>query len=398
MTWLARGWSLPSSACRSRPVSGSPQAGSGHNQRAARCGSLPSRGPSRGPGLGRIDLGAQSRYAEDCYRFPPYRNAREHCLGIPDESGQLRKDSLRVACASERETLMGFVPGFTRPLLGRAARKLADSWLEDCSRLAAEGNSFHTLSTAVLVGQLLETAGFHGVMASPQNLQERFCAELRSLRLPGRERGYEQALAAELVVENPRLTLDTGFAALRYAEAEETLALDAEFADGSELRLPEASAIWAHGCPIEEQLVEHYVRRTHSRGTELRLDVGQIFRAKPVHRAGIDARHWRWKHTLGVKVKKASHINVLKLRAIGLNLRWRLRKRERVDPRWALRILHLSDSQVCLSILAKGRTGSKRLLPSLRRISARLIAGSLVLTVGFVSSERNPADEPSREP
>ena len=174
--------------------------------------------------------------------------------------------------------------------------------------------------------------------------------------------------------------------------------LDAEFSDRAQLAGFAGEPSPGRQCGIEEQLVEHYVRRTHSRGTELRLDIGQIFRAKPLHRAGIDARHWRWQHVLGLKVVKKHHINVLELRATGLTLRWRLRKRARSGCFNALRIVHLTDSQVCLSVLAKGRTGYQRLLPTLRRISARLISGALVLTAGYASSERNPADEPSRDP
>ena len=144
-----------------------------------------------------------------------------------DEAGALQEGTLRAACAAEREALMGYVPGFTRPLLGRAARKRPDSWLEDCSRSASVGNSFHTLSTSVLLGLMLESAGFEGIMSFPVELQRGFFAELEALRHEGRERGYEQALAGELVIKNPRPALEAGSMALALAETEEALELDA---------------------------------------------------------------------------------------------------------------------------------------------------------------------------
>ena len=135
------------------------------------------------------------------------------------------------------------------------------------------------------------------------------------------------------------------------------------------------------------------MQRSQARGGVVRVDLGQVFQAKPYHRSGIDACHWRWRHVLGRKVVKRTHINVLELRAIGLTVKWRLRARPRAG-----RVLHLTDSQVCLSVLAKGRTGSARLLPRLRTIAARVVTGGIILTIGFVTSESKPTDEPSRDP
>ena len=150
-------------------------------------------------------------------------------MGRLGHDGVIDEQSLRVACAAEREVLMGYVPGFTRPLVGRSARKRSDTWHEDCARAAAIGNSFHTLSTAVLLGILFESCGFTGVMQSPDELQRRFYDELQALRLSSRERGYEQALESELVVLNPRHVLHEKSPMLAWAETEEALALDAEF-------------------------------------------------------------------------------------------------------------------------------------------------------------------------
>ena len=181
--------------------------------------------------------------------------------------------------------------------------------------------------------------------------------------------------------------------ALRAAEHDEAVLLDAEFGERAQLSAIGSDQEPLRGGSHEAQLVEHYVRRSQARGGEVRIDVGQIYEAKPCHRRGIDSRHWRWRHVIGRHVHKQQHINALELRAIGLAIKWRLRARQRRG-----RCLHLTDSQVCLSVLAKGRTGSARLLPHLRRIAARVVTGGIMLTVGYVTSEQNPSDEPSRVP
>ena len=61
----------------------------------------------RAPGLDRIDSEARRRYESDGFRYPPYTYAREYCLGWLDHDGVIDERSLRVACAAEREVLMG---------------------------------------------------------------------------------------------------------------------------------------------------------------------------------------------------------------------------------------------------------------------------------------------------
>lgn len=88
----------------------------------------------------------------------------------------------------------------------------------------------------------------------------------------------------------------------------------------------------------------------------------------------------------------AEHINVLELRAVLLSLHWLLSY-----PSAHLSRVHLLvDSTVTLFSLWKGRSSSPRLLLILRKISALLLASGMALHVGWVPSEVNPADRPSR--
>ena len=60
------------------------------------------------------------------------------------------------------------------------------------------------------------------------------------------------------------------------------------------------------------------------------------------------------------------------------------------------RALHLLDSQVVLGAVTHGRTRSERLWLVLERLNATLLGGSISLVLGYVRSEHNPSDEPSR--
>ena len=68
--------------------------------------SIPRRRPPVAPaGISHTPEETKQRWREDSFRYPPYTYKPEYCL--TDEV------SLRVCCASERETLMGFHQGHT---------------------------------------------------------------------------------------------------------------------------------------------------------------------------------------------------------------------------------------------------------------------------------------------
>jgi hypothetical protein len=56
----------------------------------------------------------------------------------------------------------------------------------------------------------------------------------------------------------------------------------------------------------------------------------------------------------------------------------------------------LVDSMVAFFTLWKGRSSSPKLLLVLRKISALLLASGVMLLPGWIPSEVNPADAPSR--
>jgi hypothetical protein len=86
------------------------------------------------------------------------------------------------------------------------------------------------------------------------------------------------------------------------------------------------------------------------------------------------------------------HINALELRTVLLAVRWLLSRPSSLNSRVCL----LVDSTVTLYSLWKGRSSSPALRMVLRPLAALLLAGGLTLCPGWVPSEINPADGPSR--
>ena len=112
-------------------------------------------------------------------------------------------------------------------------------------------------------------------------------------------------------------------------------------------------------------------------------------------RQEINPQFWNWRvvvrHPWSTQ-GPAEHINKLELRSGLAALRWRLRAAKNV----ATRGLHLQDSMVAISCMAHGRTASSDLAPVMERISATTLAASFQPFLGFSTTERNPADKPSR--
>ena len=110
-------------------------------------------------------------------------------------------------------------------------------------------------------------------------------------------------------------------------------------------------------------------------------------------RASVPAQVWKLRVVTGWKwTGQPEHINSLELRAVLTSLRWRIQHRGHVGHRF----LHLTDSLVVLHCLARGRSSSRKLRSSLCRINALLLCSSSQALWGYVHTDQNPADKPSR--
>ena len=149
----------------------------------------------------------------------------------------------------------------------------------------------------------------------------------------------------------------------------------------------------APNCADSQHLILQYLKRADRSGTDVRVDLGIPFRSKAWPRSGLQSRYWQWSVVTGYRWKNPdTHINHLELAAALNCFRWRVRKLQGIK----VRCLHLLDSQVCCSILSKGRTSSRKLQFTLRKLNALLLASGIVPAFGFVHSADNPADLPSR--
>lgn len=111
-------------------------------------------------------------------------------------------------------------------------------------------------------------------------------------------------------------------------------------------------------------------------------------------RSSLPSNLWKWRIVTGWRWKgSAEHINVLELRAVLCALRWRILRCQARNQR----MVHLTDSLVCLRALARGRTSSRKLRRTLSRISALLLLSNNVGVWAYVHTSLNPADAPSRE-
>ena len=108
-------------------------------------------------------------------------------------------------------------------------------------------------------------------------------------------------------------------------------------------------------------------------------------------RRGFHANWWTWKTIFAYK-REGPHINVLELDAIVVAVKWRMRKASNIGEQF----VHLSDSQVSISVAAKCRSSVKALQKGLNRLCTLVLASCSFPFWVFIGTADNPADEPSR--
>ena len=148
------------------------------------------------------------------------------------------------------------------------------------------------------------------------------------------------------------------------------------------------------GLRAASLLVQHTARAATHRGGEIRVSTGTLFAPPSMAWITFNPLLWRWKvlQSYPWREQSAPHITYLELLAV-LNL---LRRLGKEPGRQYTRALHLIDSQAGLGGLCKGRSSSQALNPLLRRIAAVLLACRLHMLWGWVRTQDNPADGPSR--
>lgn len=271
----------------------------------------------------------------DSYRFPPYQYSSKNCMIN-------RGDKLRVPNVAEREIMLGFPLGYTQFCLPKNQRKASDY---GDVRLTLLGNTWSVPVVSWLVGQLFSFLGV-GPRLSPQDIMARVHPKgdvnlqcrlqrmpLRPLRgSPSNQGDYDLAFKLSNLVS---------------IKGEDIMVLGAS----------------------QEQVKFHRLR------------------------ASVPSNLWKWKVVTGWRwTGNSEHINVLEMRAILTALKWRIERKGLCRQRF----IHLTDSLVCLHCLSRGRSSSRKLRRTVCRINALLLVSGCQPFWGYVHTDQNPADKPSR--
>ena len=128
-------------------------------------------------------------------------------------------------------------------------------------------------------------------------------------------------------------------------------------------------------------------------GSDVRIRTGHILNPRAFPRQSVASSWWEWSKVFAYRWSRSDHINSLELRSIIHAVEWRVRHLQETQ----LRIFHLTDSYVAMSLISKGRTSSRMFKPLLSRLAILLLAMGIQLVVCHVESSDNPTDDDSRK-
>ena len=115
-----------------------------------------------------------------------------------------------------------------------------------------------------------------------------------------------------------------------------------------------------------EMLNRILLLRTHRTGSDVWISAGQVLNPKAVTRQSIEADWWSWKPVFTTPWKLKEHINFLELSSILLSVKYHASHLQHLQAR----IFHLTDSYVCMSVVPKGRSGSRQLDRILKELNS----------------------------
>eukprot|EP00438_Fugacium_kawagutii_P022473 Skav232359 [mRNA] locus=scaffold2646:533467:535827:+ [translate_table: standard] len=296
--------------------------------------SRPRSHPGRKPaGLSQCSPTEVQRWQQDEHRFPPYQYMDKHCLVN-------KSNVVRVPDVEEREMMLGFPLHYTAPCLGKSERR---SVAYGDQRLSLLGNSWSVPVVAWLLNQLLAPLGLCPSL-TPQALVDR-CQPGVSATVQGRLQRLP--LQPTKVHSGDAHRLATRLCGLLSIK-------------GEDIMINSASS---------QQVKFHRLR------------------------ASVPARLWRWKVISGWAWRGSTeHINALELRAVLTTMRWRVEHQKQTYRKF----IHLTDSLVCLHSLSRGRSSSRKLRRTMSRINALILVSGCQPLWGYVHTDSNPADKPSR--
>ena len=297
------------------------------------------RPPPRPAGISRCSKACLLRWEGDNFRYPPYQYEWKYLIST--------ESTWRLLSACEKELLLGY--GFDHTCLAWAASKIKQNPRAfDDARHSYLGDSFSIYSFAIVAASLCHRyipniPYVH--LAQRMGAAPGFRPHVRSI-VP---------LCRHLAYGSPPLA--TNFSNLQV-----------------------------------EHLNRLLLRRTNHTGSDVRVVSGEFTNPKIFPRQSVSASWWIWKDEFNSRWKQRSHINVLELEALLLGLKHQIRRFHVSDRR----VVQLTDSYVCISVVSKGRSSSLQLNRVLKQVAALLLAHGLQLIVCHVESSENPTDFKSR--
>ena len=293
------------------------------------------RPPVRPAGLSRVSHEGRLRWQADEFRFPPYQYGDRFVIWL--------KNKWRLISAQERELLHGLGYDHTAICWNAGDIKRNPKGYED-ARKTLIGDSFNCFSFSFVAAMLCKrfiTIPSYDILWNRAGLAPGFCPPIHVVCPLQRALSYGNSQGTNV-----------GVAAL-------------------------------HGSML---------RRVNHTGSDVRISTGSILNPKNYPRQSACANWWNWSKVFAYKWAKSDHINNLELRSIIHSIEWRIRHLKECH----LRVFHLTDSYVAMSVISKGRSSAQLLKPLLGRLAAALLAWDLQLIVSHVESTENPTDHDSR--
>ena len=136
-----------------------------------------------------------------------------------------------------------------------------------------------------------------------------------------------------------------------------------------------------------------FVRSADHKGSDVRMDTGALTNPSSWPRASVDPEYWMWRTVVSYKWKEpGTHISELEARAALSMLKWRCR----TVRNHSTKFLHLLDSAASIGVLTKKRSSSHIMNRVAVKYALLEVAGDMWSVFGYVRSDVNPADGPSR--
>ena len=294
--------------------------------------------PPAPAGINRADHETICRWRSDNFRYPPYQYKLEYVIFT-------NEGKWRLLDSSERELLHGYGYGHTSVCWSASHIKQDPEGYESC-RCSQVGDSFSIFSFVIF----------------PWMALRRF--------LPRVDYGH--------ICE--RMGLAPGYSTKLLAKCP----LQRKLAYGS---FPLADL-------NPQDLARVLLSKVNHTGSDIRVSTGAVMCPRAYPRQSGCASWWIWENVFSCKWGRSEHINALEMRSILLALQWRANHLKESSSR----LVHLTDSYVCMSIISEGRTSSDQLLNILRRISAICFSSDFYPILVHVESTENPTDAASRQP